>query len=184
LLHALPASIGTTAYVENQSLFGFIARFFVEGTSYEAGKATVIPVAKWITIFLSGVLVVLSVYFGRKSRDEAPVYACWVPVLLLILPFSWSHYEVVMLFPIALLFYDQQRTNQDSVGWVVLILSYALLAFSSPETLQGPAFFTRSYKFYAILLLWWLCIRDMLRNQEAQTVAKKNLRGRLKPSTV
>jgi hypothetical protein len=184
LFNALPASIGTTAYIENQSLFGFVARFFVEGTSYEAGKATVLPIAKWITILASTVILSVSIYYGFKSSREDVVYASWISILLLILPFSWTHYELILLFPIGLLFFHQRRSEGDFKGWVLLGLAYLLLAYGTPETLQAPAFFARSYKFYAVLLLWFLCLRTMVRSHKSEGVTEQRWKLHQKPSTV
>lgn len=175
LFNALPASIGTTAYIENQSLFGFVARFFVEGTSYEAGKATVLPIAKWITVLVSTFILSASIYFGWKSRHEDAVYASWITVLLLLLPFSWTHYELILLFPIAVLFFHQRTAEKDLKGWVLLGLAYLLLAYGTPETLRAPAYFAHSYKFYAVLLLWVSLAVTANSSSHSQSNANKDI---------
>jgi hypothetical protein len=167
LFHALPASIGSTAYVENQSLFGVVARFFVDGNSYQEGKATVLPIAKWLTIFASMGIVAVTSWIGRKSNREDILYSSLIAVLLLILPFSWVHYEPVLLFPLTVLFCYLRTKERDAAGWLGLMFSYLLLAFGSPETMPGIGSLAGSYKFFAIVLLWCLSLRAMRDKSEA-----------------
>lgn len=135
----LPASGGSTAWVENQTISGFVARLLTDSLRLEpfpgspAGPALMLNL---LTYFAAVAVLGLTLWLARGPRrlraghDVAspfgsepttaertgPAYALGFGAMLtasiVVLPASWLHYYTVLLLPLALALYALQEE-----GW-------------------------------------------------------------------
>jgi alpha-1,2-mannosyltransferase len=141
LSRVLPASGVTTAYPDNQSLGGLIARLATDDLRpVPLLHAPLVDGAiRAVALALSAV-VALSLRQPLREDDEsrAMQFAVTVPVLVLVIPVAWTHYFTVLLLPIYLLLIDQVRRRRASdAGWYLLAAAYGLLLLPGPVTLIG-----------------------------------------------
>jgi hypothetical protein len=138
----LPESGATTAYADNQSLGGIIARAWSSDL-----KPFPLRDAGAIDLLIRGCALLL---FG------ATVWCCWrrpaadpfqramqlslfVPLSILVIPAAWTHYQAILLVPLTLLAVDQARSRpRDAVGWILLTATYVVLLLPNPTMVYGP----------------------------------------------
>jgi hypothetical protein len=137
----LPASGATTAYADNQSLGGFIARLVTDdlkpfplhdGTHVDLAIRLVALVALGVTIWQAG--------RGHAADPEmrALQIGLFVPLSVLVVPAAWSHYFTILLVPLSVLALGQlRRRPRDLVGWSVVAIVYLLLMVPNPSMLYG-----------------------------------------------
>jgi hypothetical protein len=161
LTGVLPANVHASAYVENQSLFGFLARFFTDGSNWNAGRPADLPAVLWLTRIIGIAMLLITAYLSRSNRLEMSV-ATLVVWLLIALPVAWVHYQTLLFFPAALYLHHQiQERLDDTKGWLGFAIAWGLIAFGNQSILQEAPILLQSYKFYGVLLLWILYIRAM-----------------------
>ncbi|HYF66218.1 MAG TPA: glycosyltransferase family 87 protein, partial [Herpetosiphonaceae bacterium] len=166
LASVLPGSGGGTAWVENQTINGFLNRL-------GASSVALLPdgggVVSWLTYL--GALA-LAAWTARRSldRDEGAGYGLWVLAMLIAVPISWIHYEALLLVPLFHIFVvAERRARPLEWRWVfVYALAWMLLAYGNQWTFfnrlwLGPAWaLALSYKWYGLLLLWLALAYDPL----------------------
>lgn len=156
----LPSLSGATAWLENQSFFAFFARLFVNGATADPIRVTVVPLATWLSY--GAILVSLSVSAAALWRDSRPqfAFAIGVPLVLLIGPNSWIHYETLLLLPLAILLGEFWNGGASRAQWLLLAVATALCAFGNEETVRSTTLgLVQSYKFLGVLLFWLLALR-------------------------
>lgn len=156
----LPNLSGATAWLENQSFFGFFARLFVDGSAVDPVRVTVVPFATWAQYL--AIMLSLGVSFAVILRDSRPqfAFAIWVPLTLLLGPNSWVHYQVVLLLPLAILL-SEFRRGANLWEWAVLLFSLVLVSFGNETTIIDWNIhwgWIQSYKFYGVLGFWGLAL--------------------------
>jgi hypothetical protein len=187
----LPASGGTTSWVENQTLSGFIARLLTDRISLEQFGAD--PQSGSLSLTLLNIavgVVVVGITLWSARGDGArtgPVYALGFAALLtasiFLLPAAWLHYMVVMLLPLGIALYCLQAKGGEwwireprklTIAVVLIGVGMVLLAFGNiwlfynRENLGGIWKLILSYKFYGAVALWVGLIL-MLRIEAAGT---------------
>ena len=166
----LPANLHASAYVENQSLFGFLSRFFTDGSEWNAGRPANLPIILWITRIIGIAMLLTTAYLSRFNRVEISMAAI-VVWLLIALPVAWVHYQTLLFFPAALYLHHQIRVRlHDTKGWLFLAVAWTLIAFGNQSLLVEAPVLLQSYKFYGAFLLWILYTRAMcsVRKQDAR----------------
>jgi hypothetical protein len=138
----LPASGSTTAYADNQSLGGVLARLVSDDL-----KPFPLRDAPLVDLVLRGLALVLfaltAVLVGRQSDadplDRALQLTIFVPLSILVIPAAWSHYQAILLVPLTVLAVEQARRRpREPLGWLLLALTCAVLLLPNPTMLYGP----------------------------------------------
>jgi hypothetical protein len=138
----LPASGTTTAYADNQSLGGIVARAWTTDLK-PLPLANARPVDLMIRIG-AVVLCALTIWLVARRPGDDPMrrtlqLALFVPLSILVIPAAWTHYQAILLVPLTLLAVEQARSRpRDIVGWVALAVAYAVLMLPNPTMLYGP----------------------------------------------
>lgn len=158
LRDVLPLSGGGTGWVENQTLNGFLNRLLGD-------TIRLLPDMPGLarTLTYTGALLgtLLTMYRTRRMTPEASM-GLWIVSMLIVLPASWIHYEVVLLIPFYQLFVRLER-SPTPLPWraaLLYILAWGLLCYGNQWTfyesvLHGPVWeLVLSYKLYALMLLW------------------------------
>jgi alpha-1,2-mannosyltransferase len=154
----LPANAGGTAWVENQSLFAFFARFFADGTVGGPGKETTAPTAALLAAVSSVAVLGLTLVAGVAARDEPALFGALIAAVLQVLPVAWIHYEVLLLIPLADLMARQAKAPDAAAG-ALLLLATVLLAFGNQQLVLRHPGVPQSYKLYGLVLVWALEMR-------------------------
>jgi len=154
----LPNLSGATAWLENQSFFGFFARLVVDGSAVDPIRVTVVPFATWAQYV--AILISLGMSFAVILRDSRPqfAFAIWVPLTLLLGPNSWIHYEVLLLLPLAIML-SEFRRGANVWEWALLLVSTALITFGNEINVIDLHIrwgWVQSYKFYGVFGFWGL----------------------------
>jgi hypothetical protein len=168
LFEVLPNIGGGTAWVENQTINGFLNRFTISHIGLLPGESTLVRVLTY-----AGALLCTGLTFWRaRHMPPAAGFGLWLVTLLIILPVAWMHYAAVLLIPFYQLFVrlEQQPPQENALPWRVLLL-YALAwlllccgnqwTFFDRTMYDGPLWvLVLSYKLYGLLLLWFALAFD------------------------
>lgn len=175
-----PALSGGTASLENQSFFAFFARLFVNGAHVNPALATPVPAASLLANAAAVVAVALSSAELWRVSSIQHAFPILIPLMLLISPNAWIHYETLLLLPLGILL---SRLSEHAVWWewILLLLALILVAYGNEDTIMGTSVgLFQSYKFYGVLLFWVLAIvRAVRAPAEAQPWNKVVARLRL-----
>lgn len=162
LFEVIPAIGGGTAWVENQTLNGFVSRIFASSVT-----ATIYhhPTVSLITYIGFGVGVggamLLSLWRAeRTSIRYALQFSLYILLLVLVVPAAWIHYQTILILPwvIILLTYSQTVGVSRWLG-ILVALAYSLLSYGNQwsfytgHIMGGLTVFGISFKFYGMLLL-------------------------------
>jgi hypothetical protein len=171
-----------TAWVENQTLNGFISRFYASELASKPGPTNaLVQTATYLgaIIFLGVPLILAWLHRGRPDADLE--YGFFLTGLLLAIPAAWIHYETVLLLPfLALIFKYGPSVAQHRILVFTVATSYLLITFGNawsfgplvgPLNLpvytgtvhQGLWKLVLSYKFYGVVLLWFALLAVRLR---------------------
>jgi glycosyl transferase family 87 len=157
----LPNIGGTTAWVENQTVSGFLARLVESPASVSIFRDRTIVLAG---MGISGLIALLACGLAlRPCRSSSPTFALQYsqfPLLMvLVVPAAWVHYETLLFIPFAaLLLYAHDRPIRLARA-ACLALSFALIGYGNQwsfydGTVMGALTIAGvSYKFYGMLLL-------------------------------
>jgi hypothetical protein len=153
-LQVLPTQPGGTAWLENQSLFGFFSRLWVNGATVDGGLATQLPIASQLTSAASLLVLVLSVITLYVATRPEYAFVVTVPLGLLVAPSAWIHYQTVLLLPLGILL-ARARHGWTPMKWIPLLLAFPLLAFGNEDAVKSSSSgLIQSYKFYGVFLVW------------------------------
>ncbi|HYF65901.1 MAG TPA: glycosyltransferase family 87 protein, partial [Herpetosiphonaceae bacterium] len=168
----LPRIGGTTGWVENQTVGGFLARFVAAPTSAAIVRH---PLVTALLYGLgAGVMLAVSWYVGRPAERRSPAYAVQYGAIVLamvwIVPAAWMHYETILLLVFAgLVRYYQDRPLPFRHA-LALATSFGLIAYGNQWSFYTGTVVSRatvagiSYKFYGMTLLAG-CLFVLLRAQ-------------------
>ncbi len=157
LTEVLPRSGGGTAWVENQTINGFVARLSITSV------LSLVPVdGAFVTgaTYVAFAFVTLLASWWSMAWSDDRAYSLLIVAMLIVLPVSWIHYHTVLLIPLYVVFAHLEQAERLEWSRVVpLALACALLCFGNQwtffdRTLHGPFWqLVLSYKLYGLLLL-------------------------------
>ncbi|MCS6881153.1 MAG: DUF2029 domain-containing protein [Chloroflexaceae bacterium] len=170
LFDVLPKIGGTTAWIENQTLTGFVARLAaspMSATIFQDQTLRLLGMALSAGVALA-VCALALIPFDRRSPAFALQYGLFLLLMVLCVPAAWMHYETLLVIPFAamLLRLWGQRTP---LGYMLALgLSFALIAYGNQwsffnGTVTGVlSLLGISYKLYGMLLLGFLSSAALL----------------------
>ena len=161
LFDVLPNIGGTTSWVENQTISGFITRWFdVPFDAHIFALHGVSLVAQLCSLLVIAIVCVLALRNEpAQSTRYALQYGLFAVLMVLAVPAAWMHYETILSVVFLWLLYHL-RTQQLSVRHAWLFgLSYGLIAFGNQWSFNNRIDYGIittlgvSYKFYGMVLL-------------------------------
>ena len=170
LTQVLPNIGGTTSWVENQTISGFIARLadsprdaeiFANGALQLLGTA------------ISGAVVLVACGLTlRPAKADSTLFALqygqFLLLMVLTVPAAWMHYQTLLFVPFAGLLLHLRGRRVALPRAAALALSFALIAYGNQwsfydGTIMGALTIAGiSYKFYGMLLLGGLLAAELL----------------------
>jgi hypothetical protein len=151
----------------NASLYGFFGKF---GLTFINGRETISPIAKFLSLAVSAVLIGYQIFLCRKpfaniqAYDSAFVYTLIISIL--ICPLGWIYYLVLMVLPILVILRTISHSNYYTNSTLfVLIFTFMLGQLTFPGILKIESHivhlkvaFIESFYFYGMMMLlgvWW-----------------------------
>jgi alpha-1,2-mannosyltransferase len=138
----LPASGAVTAYADNQTLGGVLARMVSDDLKPFPlrGSAGVDLAVRATAIVLFGLTAwIVARSPGHDPMRRALQLSLFVPLSILVIPAAWTHYQTILLVPLSVLGVEQARTRpREPIGWLLLALCYLVLMLPNPTMLYGP----------------------------------------------
>jgi hypothetical protein len=160
LLEVIPRIGGTTSWVENQTISGFLAR--LSDVPFDAHIFANRPLSLLGTA-LSGLISLAACWLTLRpaegrSTTFALQYAQFLLLMVLAVPAAWMHYETLLVLPFGLLLLHLRDQAVSLPRAMVLALAFALVSYGNQWSFNGTTvmgFLTIagvSYKFYGMLL--------------------------------
>lgn len=184
----LPNIGGGTAWVENQTINGWLNRLVAERIGLLPETSSTI---RWLTYGAAAVFTVLTAW--RVQRMPATTgFGLWTVTLLVILPIAWMHYQAILVLPLYQLFVrlEQQQATLDWRTLLFLSVAWLLLCFGNQWTFFDRVLYDGSYwslllsyKLYGLLLLWGALAFDRTSYQ-VQTEPKSQAQAAAVPAPV
>ena len=164
----LAVQTAAVPWPENQSFDGLLSRLVIPMA--QTDWYTTIPFPAWTKLALYALdLIVLGVTYwalwrGRRlGRSFVLGYAVVMPLIVLMWPTAWIHYQTLMLLPFAaLVFLQVERRSWAAI--CLMSVSYLLIAVGNeyavliPSLSSGWPRLLQSYKLYGDLILWALLL--------------------------
>ncbi len=171
LFEVLPRISGGTAWIENQTLNGFMSRLFV---SHIAAEKFEHPWVTLITYAFFAVTLGIALFLSRPVKpDPAAIsatrlspllalqFSLFIVLMIMAVPTAWMHYHTITIFVFAMfiLFADDHIPLAQVI---ILSAAYALLSygnhwsFFNDDVMSKLSILGYSYKFYGLLLLYAL----------------------------
>jgi hypothetical protein len=170
LLDVLPNIGGTTSWVENQTIGGFLARLV--DTPTEAGvlaNRSIALLANAISLVVIAAACVLALRPAQRDTTTfALQYGLFLLVMVLAIPAAWMHYETLLFVPFAVLLLHWRNRAVPLTRVVVLAVSFGLIVYGNQwsyytGTVMGMlTILAISSKFYGMLLLGGVLTRTLL----------------------
>jgi hypothetical protein len=161
LFEVLPRIGGTTSWVENQTISGFLARLFVLPTNTTIFHNRPIELLGLALGAAAGLLACLLAL--RPARPTSTTlslqYGAFALIMVLTVPAAWMHYETLLFLPFAALLLHAQDRRIGLTRAALLAISFALAGYGNQwsyfdGTVLGILTVVGvSYKFYGMLLL-------------------------------
>jgi len=190
LTAVLPNIGGTTSWVENQTISGFLARFAASPTEAEIFKNHALALLGLGLSGLVGLAGCVLVLPPARSRDStfALQYSLFPLLMVLVAPAAWMHYETLLFLPFAVLLRHMVDRAISLPRAVALALSFALIGYGNQwsfydGTVMGVLTIAGvSYKFYGMLLLGGVLAATLLAERapawaDARSFLPSRLRG-------
>jgi hypothetical protein len=177
LFEVLPRIGGTTSWVENQTISGFLNRLVASPKESTIFHNRLIELLGLGVSGLVGLLAcVLALRPARSaSTSFALQYSQFALIMVLVVPAAWMHYETLLFLPFAALLLHTRDRELRLASAGVLAISFALVAYGNQwsyydGTVMGVlTVLGVSYKFYGMLLLGGMLAATMLAElREAQ----------------
>lgn len=175
LFEVVPRIGGGTAWVENQTLNGFVGRLLSDGIRAEKLDHPLLSLVTYggFALALAGTLWLAL----QPTRRDSPRFALQVGLfailMVLFVPAAWMHYQTITLLPMfaVLLFAATEGLHR----WQAALFggAYALIAFGNQWSFYDSAMLDvltvlgTSYKFYGVVLLTVVIVSCLLRPQPA-----------------
>ncbi len=173
LFEVIPRIGGTTSWVENQTISGFLARITdvpFDAHIFENRALSLLGTA------LSGLLSLAACWLTLRPADGrstafALQYAQFLLLMVLAVPAAWMHYETLLVLPFGLLLLHLREQVVSLPRAVVIALAFALVSYGNQWSFNGTTvmgFLTIagiSYKFYGMLLFSGLLTACLLEQR-------------------
>jgi len=179
LFEVLPKIGGTTAWIENQTLSGFVARLAVSpmsATIFQDQTLRLLGTA----LSASAALVVCALALiptDGRSPAFALQYGLFLLLMVLCVPAAWMHYQTLLVLPFAAMLLHLQGRRAPLGFLLALGLSFALIAYGNQwsffnGTVTGVlSLLGISYKLYGMLLLGFLSGAALLATRRPAVAA-------------
>jgi hypothetical protein len=169
LFEVLPRIGGTTAWIENQTISGFLARLVSSPTDSGIFPDRMLGlVGLGIGALLGGLACLLSLApAAHRSTTFALQYGQFLLLMVLVVPAAWMHYETLLFVPYAALLLHFRERNLSLGTASALALSFALVAYGNQwsyfsGTVMGVLTTAGvSYKLYGMLLLCGVLVAEL-----------------------
>jgi hypothetical protein len=170
LLEVIPGINGTTAYADNQTFAGFVARFIA---SPKAAEIVHNPLISLLYTAVAGLSMAFACYLSlRDAKPTSTTYTLqfglFLLMMVLVVPAAWMHYQTLLLIVFAC-FVQHWRNHNVSLQRVALLaLAFGAIVYGNQwsfydGTVMGfLTVFGVSYKFYAMLALGALMTLSIL----------------------
>lgn len=166
---------GTTAWIENQTIAGFITRFYETPLVMSRfGDAGIARVASLISYAVSAVVCLLALKeTPAQSSATALQYGLFVLLMVLAIPVAWMHYYTLMLLVFWMVVWHHRDHTLSLRRAGAYAVAYAFIAYGNYKSFNYPDDFGAitlllgSYKLYAIVLLYVLVVSDIMRTPGA-----------------
>jgi hypothetical protein len=173
LTQVMPISGGPTAWVENQAVAGFLARFVATPTTAVALHD---PALSLLSNAVAGLFALLACYLAlRPARPDSPTFALqygqFLLLMILAAPAAWMHYETLLFVPFGALLLHLREREISLAHAAALAAAFALIAYGNQwsfydGTVMGVLTIAGlSYKFYGMLLLGGLLALALLEQR-------------------
>jgi hypothetical protein len=164
----LAVQTAAVPWPENQSFDGLLSRLVIPAA--QTDWYTTIPFPTWTKLTLYALdLIVLGVTYlvlwrGRSmGRRFILGYAVVMPLIVLMWPTAWIHYQALLLLPFAVLvFLQAEHRSWAAIG--LILVSFLLIAVGNEYTVLTPPLSSgwprllQSYKLYGDLIMWALLL--------------------------
>ena len=190
LFEVLPHIGGTTSWVENQTISGFLARFV--DAPFEA-HLLLNKQIELLGLFLSGLIslgaCILSLrHAASRSTLFALQYAQFLLLMVFAVPAAWMHYETLLILVFLILLLHFQHQQLSFAKAMLLALSFGLIAYGNQWSFTGTTVMGiltiagTSYKFYGMIVLAGVLTSTMLAERTTLRLPTFSLK-RASPST-
>jgi hypothetical protein len=171
LFEVLPRIGGTTSWVENQTISGFLARLFVLPTDTSIFHNRPIEL---LGLAIGGAIGLLACLLALRparatSTSFALQYGAFALVMVLTVPAAWMHYETLLFLPYAALLLHARDREIGLTRAALLAISFTLASYGNQwsyfdGTVLGVLTVVgASYKFYGMLLLGGVLAATLLQ---------------------
>lgn len=170
LFEVIPGINGTTAYADNQTFAGFIARFV------DSPKAAEIVHNRLISLLytaVAGISMAFACYLSlRDAKPTSTIYTLqfglFLLMMVLVVPAAWMHYQTLLLIVFASFVQHWRNRNVSLRRVALLALAFGAIVYGNQwsfydGTVMGLlTVIGVSYKFYAMLALGGLMTLSIL----------------------
>lgn len=182
LFEVIPRIGGTTAWIENQTISGFLARLpGVPRGSFGFDEPGLVRLGLGISVAL--ILFGVGLTLRRLPSDSSAFalqYSVFPLLMTLAVPTAWIHYQALLLIPFAALLLHL-RDRQVGPGMAAaLAISFALIGYGNQWSFYNNTVTSLltvvgiSYKFYGMLLLVGMLVSLILREQWMPALQRQN----------
>jgi hypothetical protein len=171
----LPSIGGTTSWIDNQTIAGFLTRFY--DTPYEMQRFDIPQVehiASYLSMVLSAAVCIVALReFPRTSSAYALQYGLFMILMVVAIPVAWIHYTTLLIMVFIMIWWHFRDRLLPFGVFGAIGMSYALIAFGNYRSFGYPEYYgfitllMMSYKFYGIVLLTGLIFYELLRHDVA-----------------
>jgi len=169
LRDVLPSIGGTTSWIENQTIAGFVTRFYEDESVMQLfATPGIARVASIISMILSAVVSLSAMRDWAIERSEYGLqYALFIMLMVIAIPVAWIHYATILILPMLLLLNHYRTQELSLTRSLIVIVSYGLIAFGDQRSFNYMydvgvvTLFLSSYKFYGMALLTGLLVYEV-----------------------
>lgn len=164
---------GTTSWVENQTIAGFIARFYDDIFAMQLlALPAVARAASLLSMALAAVVAVLALRdYDPDDSTYGLQYGLFLMLMVIAIPVAWMHYATILwLVWMLLLLHYLQHPPSVLRAWA-FALSMAIIMFGNQRSfnykydLGVMTLILSSYKFYALVVLTIVLCVEVLRQR-------------------
>ncbi|MEY3991042.1 MAG: hypothetical protein RI985_2123, partial [Chloroflexota bacterium] len=165
----LPSIGGTTSWIENQTIAGFLTRFYEdEAVMNLFSTPGIARVASIISMVLSAVVSLTAMRDWPVEKSEYGLqYALFIMLMVIAIPVAWIHYATILILPMLLVLYHYRDQELSLLRSAIIMVSYGLIAFGDQRSfnymydLGTVTFVLSSYKFYGMAILTGLLLYEV-----------------------
>ena len=181
---------GTTAWIENQTIAGFLTRFYDNPfVMNRFGVPEIARIASLLSMAVSAMVCLLALRDAPStSSTYALQYGLFVMLMVLAIPVAWMHYYTLMVLVFWIVVWHHSESVLTLRRAAAYAVSFAFIAygnfrsFNYPEDYGAVTLLLGSYKLYAILLLLVLLTTEIIRHRSTWAAPWLALWRRLQPA--